>query len=99
MHSVDIMSHDANFQKQFGYIYDHSLFFIILSITNKAVKLAPQANVLPQAAKVIKSTSRDGFKLDSAKPAYQRSKYGKTVEWNESFVLEMKRGLRACRVM
>ncbi|KAJ3482689.1 hypothetical protein NLG97_g7503 [Lecanicillium saksenae] len=63
------------------------------------VKLAPKANVLPQAARVLKSTTKDGFRLDSAKPAYQREKYEKQVTWDETFVMEIKRGLRACRVM
>ncbi|CEJ92610.1 hypothetical protein VHEMI08249 [[Torrubiella] hemipterigena] len=63
------------------------------------VKLPPQANVLSQAARVVKSTTRDRLRLDSAMPAYQQEKYGKCVDWDDAFVLEIKRGLRACRVM
>ncbi|KMU78476.1 peptide transport protein PTR2 [Coccidioides immitis RMSCC 3703] len=63
------------------------------------VKLSPQGNVLPQAAKVIACSARERFRLDAAKPAFQAEKYGREVEWDDQFVSEMKRGLIACKVM
>lgn len=63
------------------------------------VKVSPQGNVLPKAAKTMGCAARSGFKLDHAKPSYQESHYGKTVPWSDNFVDEMKRGLIACRVM
>lgn len=65
----------------------------------RKVKLPPQGNVLPQAARVIMYSVRDGFHLDAAKPAYQAEKYGRQVEWDDIFVSEIRRGLNACKVM
>ncbi|KAM5434519.1 peptide transporter ptr2, partial [Microsporum canis] len=62
------------------------------------VKLSPQGNALPQAAKVIACAIRGRFRLDAAKPAFQASTYGREVEWNDQFVSEMKKGLIACKV-
>ncbi|KDB20058.1 hypothetical protein H109_07975 [Trichophyton interdigitale MR816] len=63
------------------------------------VKLSPQGNVLPQAAKVIACAIRGRFRLDAAKPAFQAAMYGREVEWTDQFVSEMKKGLIACKVM
>lgn len=44
-------------------------------------------------------SARERFRLDAAKPVFQAEKYGRTVPWDNLFVLEMKRGLKACKVM
>ncbi|KAM5485498.1 peptide transporter ptr2 [Microsporum canis] len=72
---------------------------LMLFWQKKFVKLSPQGNALPQAAKVIACAIRGRFRLDAAKPAFQASTYGREVEWNDQFVSEMKKGLIACKVM
>ncbi|KAF9880523.1 oligopeptide transporter [Colletotrichum karsti] len=42
---------------------------------------------------------RNGFDLDHAKQAYQLESRGKSVEWDDKFIDELKRGLLACRVI
>ncbi|MCJ1250448.1 hypothetical protein MMC30_007676 [Trapelia coarctata] len=81
-----------------------TLFFwvavLLLLIWMKAfVKLPPQGNVLPMAAKTLLYASRNHFSLDAAKPAYQYEKFGKSVPWDDHFIAEMKRGLIGCRVL
>ncbi|KAI9035749.1 oligopeptide transporter [Aspergillus affinis] len=63
------------------------------------VKITPQGNVLPQAAKVLAYSARERFRLEAAKPAFQAEKYGRSVPWVNQFVSEIKRGLVACKVM
>lgn len=63
------------------------------------VKIPPQGNVLPQAGKVIIHAIRGGFRLDAAKPAFQAEKYNRKVDWDDRFVSEIRRGLKACKVM
>ncbi|EFR02827.1 peptide transporter PTR2-A [Nannizzia gypsea CBS 118893] len=72
---------------------------LMLFWQKKFVKLSPQGNALPQAAKVIACAIRGRFRLDVAKPSFQASTYGREVEWNDQFVTEMKKGLIACKVM
>ncbi|KAJ5519177.1 oligopeptide transporter, partial [Penicillium expansum] len=62
-------------------------------------KLAPDGNFLPQAGKVLVYSARERFRLDAAKPAFQAEKYRRTVSWDNLFVLEIRRGLKACKVM
>ena len=64
-----------------------------------AVKIPPQGNIVPMAAKSLLCASRHDFKLDNARPLYQAEKFGRQVQWDDTFVSEMKRGLIACRVM
>jgi len=85
------------FGKDFGK-YQGNLFSFLL-LTRLQVKLAPQGNVLPQAAKVLAYAARDRFRLDAAKPTYQFERYGRSVSWNDHFIAEIKRGLIACKVM
>ncbi|OQD63785.1 hypothetical protein PENPOL_c009G00790 [Penicillium polonicum] len=63
------------------------------------VNLPPDGNVLPQAGRVLVYSIRGRFRLDAAKPRFQAEKYGRTVPWDNLFVLEIKRGLKACKVM
>ncbi|GKT71994.1 oligopeptide transporter [Colletotrichum tofieldiae] len=63
------------------------------------MSIPPQGNVLPQAARVILYSVQNRFRLDSAEPAFQAEKYGRTVQWDNLFVSEIRRGLKACKVM
>ncbi|KAF3056204.1 Peptide transporter [Trichoderma lentiforme] len=63
------------------------------------VKLRPQANVLPQASRVIMCSARHRFKWEAATAVYQSENYGRQVDWDDRFVFEIKRGLQACKVM
>jgi POT family proton-dependent oligopeptide transporter len=64
-----------------------------------AVKLPPQANALPHAGKIIIYACRERFHLSAAEPDYQRKRYGRVVPWSSTFVEEIRRGLRGCRVI
>lgn len=64
-----------------------------------SVKVEPQGNNLPQAAKVVLCAMRSGWKLENAKQSYQIVHSGDTVPWSDKFVDELNRGLLACRVM
>ncbi|KAI1908922.1 peptide transporter ptr2 [Ophidiomyces ophidiicola] len=72
---------------------------LLLIWAGKLVKISPQGNILPQAARTVICASKSGFKLDHAKPSYQQTHYGRTVPWSDHFVDEMKRGFIACRVI
>jgi len=63
------------------------------------VDVPPQGNVIPQATKVVLYSIRGGFRLDAAKPSFQLQKHGKKVDWDETFVSEIRKGLRACTVL
>ncbi|OTA98393.1 hypothetical protein M426DRAFT_326018 [Hypoxylon sp. CI-4A] len=65
----------------------------------KLVKPLPQGNILPQAGRVVLIACRSGFKLSAADPDYQKVHHDRTVPWTASFVGEISRGLRACRVI
>ncbi|KAI1415383.1 oligopeptide transporter [Hypoxylon sp. FL1857] len=71
--------------------------FILLN--SRLTKLAPHGNVLPHAAKVLVLATKSGFRLAAADPSYQRQHYNRSVPWTPVFVLEIRRGLRACRVI
>ncbi|KAK3358787.1 peptide transporter PTR2-A [Lasiosphaeria hispida] len=77
-----------------------SVLLAFLLFWNKSfVKLAPQGNVLPKAGKVVQYAVRGRFRLNAARPAYQAEKWGRVVNWDDEFVSEIGRGLKACVVM
>ncbi|KAF2742836.1 PTR2-domain-containing protein [Sporormia fimetaria CBS 119925] len=63
------------------------------------IQLPHEGNVLPKATKVLVCAARNNFKMTHAYPAYQLSHHGKYVLWTTTFVDELSRGLRACRVL
>ncbi|KAI1335310.1 oligopeptide transporter [Xylariaceae sp. FL0016] len=62
-------------------------------------KLSPQGNVLPNAARVLSISIKSGFHLSEADPVQPRAHLERTVPWTSTFVQEIRRGLRACRVV
>ncbi|KAL6809751.1 PTR2 domain-containing protein [Trichoderma sp. SZMC 28015] len=72
---------------------------LLLVFHKSFVKLRPQANVLPQASRVIMCSARHRFKWEAATAVYQSENYGRQVDWDDRFVFEIKRGLQACKVM
>jgi POT family proton-dependent oligopeptide transporter len=58
-----------------------------------------QGNSLPQAGRVIVCSAQNRFRLDAAKPAFQKEKYGKEVPWDNQFVSDIRRGFKAFKVM
>jgi len=63
------------------------------------VKVEPEGNVMPNAARALLCAARAGFKLNNAIPGYQQNHHQRTVPWNNHFIEELKRGFIACRVM
>ncbi|KAJ7718368.1 putative MFS peptide transporter [Mycena maculata] len=62
------------------------------------VKPPAKGTIIPQALKALWLGVRGGFKMDAAMPADQALKHQRTVQWDDTFVNELKRGLLACRV-
>ncbi|KAI0909407.1 oligopeptide transporter [Ustulina deusta] len=65
----------------------------------KLVKVPPQANALPHAGKILIYACRARFHLSAAEPEYQRHYYNRIVPWSSTFVKEIRRGLKGCRVI
>ncbi|KAI1880373.1 hypothetical protein JX265_001994 [Neoarthrinium moseri] len=72
---------------------------LLVIFRSKLVKVSPQGNRLPTAAKVILCAMRNGWKMNNAKPSHQLSVYGKVVSWDDEFVDELVMGLSTCRVL
>jgi POT family proton-dependent oligopeptide transporter len=62
-------------------------------------KLPPQGTVLPNAVKVIAFAIAASFDLNAADPSYQHHHFNRAVPWTSCFVEEIRRGLRAYRVI
>ncbi|KAJ7234447.1 POT family-domain-containing protein [Mycena rebaudengoi] len=62
------------------------------------VKPPAKGTILPKAMRAFWLGARGGFKMDAARPAVQAEKYQRTVQWDDIFIEELKRGLLACRV-
>ncbi|KAH7084353.1 oligopeptide transporter [Paraphoma chrysanthemicola] len=71
---------------------------LFVAFGEKLVKVIPGKNCLPQAFRVLIVATRNGFRLDHAKPGHQQES-GRFVPWTNSFVDELKMGLHACRVI
>ncbi|KAI1253321.1 hypothetical protein MGN70_005529 [Eutypa lata] len=68
-------------------------------LTRPLAKLPAQGNVLPHAAKVLVLATKSGFHLTAADPVHQQLHHNRSVPWTSTFVEEIRRGLRACRVV
>ncbi|KAI5923269.1 MFS general substrate transporter [Camillea tinctor] len=76
------------------------IFIIPVILWNRQlVKLSPEGNVLPHAGHVLLIAWRSRFRLSAADPKYQESHYGRSVPWSASFVDEIRRSLKGCRVI
>ena len=71
----------------------------IILTRGPSVKVKPQGNNLPQAARIALCAVQNGWKLETAKQSYQTVHCGRSVSWSDHFVDELKRGLLVCRVM
>ncbi|KAF2794545.1 oligopeptide transporter [Melanomma pulvis-pyrius CBS 109.77] len=65
----------------------------------RLVKLPPQGNILPHASRVIWIACRSNFRLDAANPSPESVDSNRSIPWESSFVDEIRRGLKACRVI
>ncbi|KAI1457796.1 hypothetical protein F4805DRAFT_474895 [Annulohypoxylon moriforme] len=71
----------------------------VLTYHKRLVKPPPQGNVIPHVGQVLVIAWRSRFQLSSAYPEYQQSHHGRAVPWSASFVDEIRRGLKGCRVI
>ncbi|KAI2610539.1 oligopeptide transporter [Hypoxylon sp. NC1633] len=72
--------------------------FVLLN--GRFTKVPPQGNTLPHAARVLALATRSGFHLTAADPSLQVLSHGnQSFPWTSVFVQEIRRGLRACRVV
>ncbi|KAF2259379.1 PTR2-domain-containing protein [Lojkania enalia] len=58
----------------------------------------PQRGMLKNLFKALGIAIRNKFNLDAAKASFQESKHGRSVAWDDTFVIELRRALRDCRV-
>ncbi|KAI1174990.1 major facilitator superfamily domain-containing protein [Nemania sp. FL0916] len=65
----------------------------------RIVRVLPVGKPFSETGEVIKIAIRARFKLSVADPEYQQLNHNRTVTWSSSFVREIGRGLRACRVI
>ncbi|KAF1927278.1 MFS general substrate transporter [Didymella exigua CBS 183.55] len=74
---------------------------VIMLVTGQRwyTKTPHEGNVLPAATKIIICACRNGFKMAHAQPEYQLKHRQQTVSWNDQLVVEVTRGLQACRVL
>ncbi|KAF2686280.1 MFS general substrate transporter [Lentithecium fluviatile CBS 122367] len=63
------------------------------------VRLPHEENVYPQATRIFLCASRNGFQMARAEPVYQLQHRHKTVPWSSQLVNELRRALRASRVL
>ncbi|KAJ6160298.1 peptide transporter ptr2 [Penicillium chermesinum] len=61
---------------------------------NKIVKLPPGGNILPKAFRIMLCAAKNGFNMDAARPHNRPH----SVDWDDKFVTDLKRGLVACRI-
>jgi len=94
-------------EREFGFWQAYLLAAVALAVGivlfllwgSKFVKIKPQGNVLPKAAKALRCAAKNGFKLERAKASFQEAHFGRTVPWSDEFIQEIQKGLVACRVM
>ncbi|KAG9236197.1 POT family-domain-containing protein [Amylocarpus encephaloides] len=71
----------------------------VLIWNRRLIKLPPQGNVLPQTSKVLAIAIRSHFHLSAASPSHQLTCHNRVVPWSPTFVSEIRRGLKGCRVI
>ncbi|KAL6705479.1 peptide transporter ptr2 [Coniothyrium glycines] len=94
-------------ERQYGFLSAYALCtgFMVVATgmlivgKNWYIKAPVKVSVLPKAAKIITCATRHGFKMKRAEPEYQLEHYQATVSWDRVLVLELTRGLQACRVL
>lgn len=62
-------------------------------------KMAPDGNDLLNVTKIMSCAIRSGFKLDHARPEFQRTHKGKDVSWNNNLVRNVKQAVSAARIL
>lgn len=74
---------------------------VIMLVTGQRwyIKTPHESNVLPAATKIIACACRNSFKMAHAHPKYQLEHRQHTVSWDSKLVVEVTRGLQACRVL
>ncbi|KFA71722.1 hypothetical protein S40288_10106 [Stachybotrys chartarum IBT 40288] len=65
----------------------------------KLVKIVPHGSILPQAARALVLAAKNGFRLERAKPTYQKTHYQRLVPWSDQLIDELSRGLIVCRII
>lgn len=63
------------------------------------MRLPNEENVYPQATKIFLCASRNGFQMSRTDPIYQLEHRQKVVPWTSQLVAELRRALRASRVL
>lgn len=58
----------------------------------------PEASFRAKLLSALGCAIRGGFDLDSAMPAVQLEKHGRTVPWDDQYVEDLRQALQACRV-
>ncbi|UPK99829.1 hypothetical protein LCI18_010764 [Fusarium solani-melongenae] len=65
---------------------------------NRFYRRKPEASFRAKLLSALGCAIRGGFNLDSAMPAVQLEKHGRTVPWDDQYVEDLRQALQACRV-
>ncbi|CAI6342057.1 unnamed protein product [Periconia digitata] len=65
----------------------------------RLTKLPPEGTVLADTSKVLILAARSNLHLSAANPSIQKQHHNRSVPWTSTFVDEVRRGFRACRVI
>ena len=95
----DLHSHDA-----FVYLESYFEYFTYPVEENRlglrdVDKGTAEPNTLPKAIQVLSLAVQSGFRLVAADPAYRENHHDRLVSWTPNFVGEIRRGLKACRII
>ncbi|KAM5341905.1 hypothetical protein ACJ41O_014936 [Fusarium nematophilum] len=71
---------------------------VLLLGRNRFFRRKPEASFRAKLLSALGCAIRGGFNLDSAMPAVQLEKHGRTVPWDDQYVEDLRQALQACRV-
>ncbi|KAJ4321414.1 peptide transporter ptr2 [Fusarium piperis] len=71
---------------------------VLLLGRNRFYRRKPEASFRAKLLSALGCAIRGGFNLDSAMPAVQLEKHGRTVPWDDQYVEDLRQALQACRV-
>ncbi|KAF2756444.1 MFS general substrate transporter [Pseudovirgaria hyperparasitica] len=77
-----------------------ALSVVPVLLWNKSLmKTEPKGNVMTKVFHIFAIAIRNNFRLSAASPAHFQHHDDETVPWTDKFIDEIRRGLKACRVI
>jgi lysophospholipid acyltransferase (LPLAT)-like uncharacterized protein len=75
--------------------------YLVLAQQSAQVQIVhqtPHTGMLKRLFGVLGLAIRSGFDINAARASVQESKHGRTVSWDNAYVLQLQQALKACRV-